>query len=153
MILIRCYYLVSFSWLPVFAPLPKLRPRRPPLSPHPSYGPVSVYKFIVLVFLCRILHFRFFSSFCCVFFSDWVEFDIYIFFLYISLTICHHTFNYKDHCDPGLFTCFDMLWHVTHNCINNFIKGLLPLVSEAHCGYTSLPKYVITIFITKQFFF
>ena len=27
------------SWLPVFAPLPKLRPGRLPLSPHPSYDP------------------------------------------------------------------------------------------------------------------
>ena len=38
-----------------------------------------------------------------------------------------------------------MLRHVTHYYFINFIKGLFPLASEAHCGYTSLHKYVITI--------
>ena len=38
-----------------------------------------------------------------------------------------------------------MLRHVTHNYIINFVEGLFPLASEAHCGYTSLHKYVITI--------
>ena len=56
-----------------------------------------------------------------------------------------HTFNYKDHWDPGLFTSYDMLQHVTHNCIINFVKGIFPLASEAHCGCTSLHEYVNTI--------
>ena len=41
-----------------------------------------------------------------------------------------------------------MLRQVTHNYkqyINNFVEGLYPLMSEAHCGYTSLQEYVITI--------
>ena len=38
-----------------------------------------------------------------------------------------------------------MLRHVTHNYIINFVEGLFPLASEAHRGYTSLHKYVITI--------
>ena len=38
-----------------------------------------------------------------------------------------------------------MLRHVTHNYIINFVEGLFPLASEAHCGYTSLHEYVITI--------
>ena len=29
--------------------------------------------------------------------------------------------------------------------IINFVERLFPLASEAHCGYTSLHKYVITI--------
>ena len=39
-----------------------------------------------------------------------------------------------------------MLWHVTHNYIINFVKGLFPLASKAHCRYTSLHKYVIMKF-------
>ena len=39
----------------------------------------------------------------------------------------------------------NMLRHVTHNYIINFAEGLFPLVSEAHCGYTSLHEYVIQI--------
>ena len=31
--------------------------------------------------------------------------------------------------------------------IINFVEGLFPLASEAHCGYPSLHKYVFTIFI------
>ena len=42
-----------------------------------------------------------------------------------------------------------MLRHVTHYYFINFIKGLFPLASEAHCGYTSLHKYVITISIIQ----
>ena len=38
-----------------------------------------------------------------------------------------------------------MLRHVTHYYFINFIKGLFPLASEAHCRYTTLHKYVITI--------
>ena len=38
-----------------------------------------------------------------------------------------------------------MLQHVTHNYIIKFVEGLFPPESEAHCGYTSLHKYVITI--------
>ena len=38
-----------------------------------------------------------------------------------------------------------ILRHVTHNYITNFVEGLFPLASEAHCGYTSLHKCIITI--------
>ena len=41
-----------------------------------------------------------------------------------------------------------MLRHVTHNYIINFVEELFPLASEAHCGYISLHKYVITIICT-----
>ena len=44
-----------------------------------------------------------------------------------------------------------MLQHVTHNYIINFIKRLLPLASEAHCGYTSLHKYVVLILVFYLF--
>ena len=40
-----------------------------------------------------------------------------------------------------------MLQQVTHNYIINFVEGLFPLASEAHFGYTSLHKYVITIIL------
>ena len=42
----------------------------------------------------------------------------------------------------GLFTCYDMLHTITLLILS---KGYSPLVSGAHCGYTSLHKYVITI--------
>ena len=32
-----------------------------------------------------------------------------------------------------------------HNYFINFLEGLIPRVSEAHCEYTSLHEYVITI--------
>ena len=35
--------------------------------------------------------------------------------------------------------------HVTHYYFINFVEGLIPRVSEAHCGYTSSHEYVITI--------
>ena len=38
-----------------------------------------------------------------------------------------------------------MLRHVTHYYFINYVKGLFPRVSEAHCVYTSLHKYVTTI--------
>ena len=38
-----------------------------------------------------------------------------------------------------------IVYMFTHNYIINFVDGLFPLASEAHCGYTSLHKYVITI--------
>ena len=38
-----------------------------------------------------------------------------------------------------------MLRHISHIYIINFVKGLFPLASEAHRGYTSLHEYVITI--------
>ena len=40
---------------------------------------------------------------------------------------------------------FYMLQHVTDYFLINFINGLSPFASEAHCGYTSLHEYVITI--------
>ena len=45
------------------------------------------------------------------------------------------------------FTCYNMLRHVTHNNIINFVRGLLPLASGAHCRYTFLHKYLIMIFV------
>ena len=45
----------------------------------------------------------------------------------------------------NIFVYVYILRHVTHNYIINFIEGLFPLVSEAHCGYDFLHEYVITI--------
>ena len=36
--------------------------------------------------------------------------------------------------------------HVSQYYFINFVEGLIPRVSKAHCGYTSLHEYVITIF-------
>ena len=38
-----------------------------------------------------------------------------------------------------------MLQHVTHYYLISFIEGFFPRVPEAHCGYTSLHEYAITI--------
>ena len=38
-----------------------------------------------------------------------------------------------------------------HYYFINFVEGLIPCVSEAHCGYTSLQEYVITICYTMYF--
>ena len=38
-----------------------------------------------------------------------------------------------------------MLQHVTHNYIIDFVEGLFPLASEAHCECPSLHEYAITI--------
>ena len=38
-----------------------------------------------------------------------------------------------------------MLRLVKHYYYKNFVEGLSSCVSDAHCGYTSLHKYVITI--------
>ena len=35
--------------------------------------------------------------------------------------------------------------HVTHFYLINFVKGFFLLVSEAHCGCTSLHEYLIMI--------
>ena len=35
---------------------------------------------------------------------------------------------------------------IIRSWVDIFIEGLFPLASEAHCGYTSLHKYVITIY-------
>ena len=40
-----------------------------------------------------------------------------------------------------------VLQHVTNYYLISFVEGLRPSVSEAHCGHTSLHKYVITILI------
>ena len=32
-----------------------------------------------------------------------------LYFIYNSLTECYYTFNYKNHWDPGLFTCYALL--------------------------------------------
>ena len=35
--------------------------------------------------------------------------------------------NYKNHWDPGLFTCYNMLQHVTYYYFINFVeKGIPP---------------------------
>ena len=36
-----------------------------------------------------------------------------------------------------------------HYYFINFVEGLIPRVSEAHCGYTSLQEYVIKIPLLK----
>ena len=59
-------------------------------------------------------------------------------------------YNYKDHWDQGLFTCYDILRHITHYYLISFVEGLFPHESEAHCGYTSLQEYVITIELTSS---
>ena len=41
-----------------------------------------------------------FHVFCCF---TWIH------FIYFSWTECYYIFNYKDHMDPRLFTCYDML--------------------------------------------
>ena len=44
----------------------------------------------------------------------------------------------------NVITFYDMLHTIT---IFNFMEGLFPLMKEAHCGYTSLHEYVITILL------
>ena len=77
-------------------------------------------------------------------------------FINISLTECYYTFNFKDHWDPGAFTCYTLLRPlVTKLYFINFVEGLIPRVSEAHFGYISLHEYVITIILDwmwKRFF-
>ena len=63
---------------------------------------------------------------------------LHLHFIHILLTECYYTFNYKDNWDPGLFTCYTMTYFI------NFVTGVNPPMSEAHCGCTSFHEYVIT---------
>ena len=53
-------------------------------------------------------------------------------FIHISLTKCNYTFNYKDHWEPGLFACYDMLQHVT----------LITLLISIHMNMLSKPYFI-----------
>ena len=44
----------------------------------------------------------------------------------------------------GIQDCLHVMTCYTNYFIN-FVNGLFPLASEAHCGYASLLEYVITI--------
>ena len=72
-----------------------------------------------------------------------IPFYTRIHFILISLTKCYYIFNYKDLWDPGLFKCQTLLFI-------DFVEGVIPCVSEAHCGCTSFHKYVITINTLKR---
>ena len=79
-------------------------------------------------------------SFCQKTFEIWTEMSRFYPDPFEKWTI-YYIVNYKDHWDPGCITCYtNVLNKQSVSCWR-----VNPHVREAHCGYTSFHKYVITI--------
>ena len=68
----------------------------------------------------------------------------------ISLAECYYTFNYKDHWDPGLFTCYTLLYKIVKWCCISWLaigcSVLYICACHTHISNHNIPIVELYIF-------